>query len=71
MLTIGRSEIDGTTPDLAFAQIAEAVVRISAPTFTDVAIAAFRQEQAWTDEAREAPTTVGVKNVRWQGHPRC
>ena len=69
--TIGRSEIEGATPDLAFAQISESVVRITAPTFTDVAIAAFRQEQAWTSEAREPPTTVGVKNVHWQGHPRC
>jgi hypothetical protein len=68
--TIGRSEIDGATPDLAFAQISESVMRITAPTFTDVAIAAFRQEQARTGEARDPHTTVGVKNVHWQGHPR-
>jgi hypothetical protein len=53
VLTTGRSEIDGHTPDLAFAQISESVVGITAPTFTDVAIAAFRRVQAWTGEARE------------------
>lgn len=49
VITIGRGEIDGHTPDLRFVQISPSVVRITAPTFvTDVTIAAFRQEQAWT-----------------------
>ncbi|HZA12297.1 MAG TPA: type VII secretion protein EccE [Mycobacterium sp.] len=49
VITLGRAAIDGHTPDLVFTQMSRSIVRITAPTFeTDVAIAAFRQEQAWT-----------------------
>jgi type VII secretion protein EccE len=49
VITIGRGETGGTTADLRFVQMSRSVVRITAPSFvTDVAIAAFRQEQAWT-----------------------
>jgi hypothetical protein len=49
VITIGRAETGAPTPDLRFEQVSPSVVRITAPTFTtDVAIAAFRQEQAWT-----------------------
>jgi type VII secretion protein EccE len=49
VITIGRGETGGHAPDLQFVQLSESIVRITAPTFvTEVAIAAFRQEQAWT-----------------------
>jgi type VII secretion protein EccE len=49
VITIGRAETDGPTPDLRFVQMSRSVVRITAASFvTDVTIAAFRQEQAWT-----------------------
>ena len=49
VITIGRGDLEGTAPDLRFVQTSRSVVQITAPTFvTEVAIAAFRQEQAWT-----------------------
>jgi len=49
VITIGRPAPDAPTPDLHFEQTSRSTVRITTATFTtDVVIAAFRQEQAWT-----------------------
>lgn len=49
VITVGRGETGGAAADLEFVQTSESAVRITGPTFAiDVAIAAFRQEQAWT-----------------------
>jgi type VII secretion protein EccE len=48
VITLGRLSDDGPTPDLRFVQTSRTTVEISTPTQTmEVAIVAFRQEQAW------------------------
>jgi hypothetical protein len=49
IITLGRDHTSGATPDLHFVQTSDATVRVSSRTVTlDLAIVAFRQEQAWT-----------------------
>ena len=49
VITLGRADPTGPAPDLAFAQTSDSTVRITTAALSvDVAIVAFRQEQAWT-----------------------
>ena len=48
VITLGRASDAGSAPDLRFVQTSESTVQISTPgRRLDVAIVAFRQEQAW------------------------
>jgi hypothetical protein len=48
VITLGRASEAGSAPDLRFVQTSESTVQISTPSQRlDVAIVAFRQEQAW------------------------
>ena len=49
VITLGRGESRGPAPDLRLVQSSESTVRVSSRNRTlDLAIVAFRQEQAWT-----------------------
>jgi type VII secretion protein EccE len=49
VITLGRTDTSGPAPDLRFVQASESAVRVSSRNRTlDLAIVAFRQEQAWT-----------------------
>jgi hypothetical protein len=49
VITLGRGETRGPAPDLRSVQTSQSTVRVSSADRTmDLAIVAFRQEQAWT-----------------------
>jgi hypothetical protein len=48
VVTLGRAD-RGPAPDIGFVQTSRSTVRITSGTYDfDIAIVAFRQEQAWT-----------------------